>query len=359
MASRVRSAISLIVQRKKNRTVRSPAQPERLPDKAPVPAFAEGPAWKAVGPGWRPLFGSYHNLGFSFEWHEFTAAPQFDWSKSFHPGSLELCLNLEGTGQLSDGKQSVTLPPQHYSFYFQGSPVLTATRNPGERHRFITIELSPAFLQEHFQKQAENLHPVVRSVVRGELRASAVTAPDRLLTTLHQLVESLRHCPVFSPAQEVWFRCKALEVTAHLFFRPPGGEMLCTRAQRLARERVEQARALLKERLQNPPTLEELSKIVHCSPFYLSRLFTQEAGMTMQQYLRRVRMERAAELLRTGQCNVTDAALEVGYNSLSHFSSTFHATFGCCPGLYPLRTPAQQSFASENSPERPGQSTLR
>jgi AraC-like DNA-binding protein len=53
-------------------------------------------------------------------------------------------------------------------------------------------------------------------------------------------------------------------------------------------------------------------------------------------------MERAAELLRTGRCNVTEAAVAVGYNSLSHFSSAFHETFGCCPGLYPLKTPTQK-----------------
>jgi AraC-like DNA-binding protein len=53
-------------------------------------------------------------------------------------------------------------------------------------------------------------------------------------------------------------------------------------------------------------------------------------------------MERAAELLKTGQCNVTEAAMEVGYSSLSHFSSVFHETFGCCPGLFPLKMPAQK-----------------
>ncbi len=97
--------------------------------------------------------------------------------------------------------------------------------------------------------------------------------------------------------------------------------------------------------MQNPPALEELARLVNSSPFYLSRQFTQQAGLTMQQYLRQVRMERAAELLRTGKCNVTETALEVGYNSLSHFSSAFHQTFGCCPGLYPLRTQAQQAVS--------------
>ena len=136
----------------------------------------------------------------------------------------------------------------------------------------------------------------------------------------------------------MWFQCKALELAAQLFFRPPEGEFFCTRAQRAARERVERVRTILRERVSNPPPLEELGRMVGCSPFYLSRLFSQEAGMTIQQYGRQVRMERAAELLRTGKCNVTEAALEVGYNSLSHFSSAFHETFGCCPGLYPIKT---------------------
>ena len=43
----------------------------------------------------------------------------------------------------------------------------------------------------------------------------------------------------------------------------------------------------------------------------------------------------------SGQCNVTEAALEVGYHSLSHFTVAFREMFGCCPGLYPLRTSSQ------------------
>ena len=57
---------------------------------------------------------------------------------------------------------------------------------------------------------------------------------------------------------------------------------------------------------------------------------------------RQARLERAAHLLRAGKHNVTETALEVGYNSLSHFSAAFHEAFGCCPGLYPLQTPTQR-----------------
>lgn len=312
-----------------------------LAGQTPCPLFAEAPAWSEVGPGWRPLFGSFHDLGFGLDWHEFTTRTEFDWSRSFHPGSVEVCLNLEGQGLVADGRQTAELLPQTIGWYFQGRPPLTATRRAGEVHRFLTVEYAPAFLEEHFRDRADQVHPLVRAVARGEATESGVVIPERLGATLHQLVESLRQCPVFKPAQELWFRCKALEVAAHLFFRSAEGELFCTRTQRLARERVEKAKVILKERMQDPPPLEELARLVHCSPFYLSRQFAQTAGVTMQQYLREVRLERAAELLRTGRCNVTEAALEVGYNSLSHFSCAFHETYGCCPALYPLKTRAQ------------------
>ncbi|HMP84191.1 MAG TPA: hypothetical protein PKA41_15950, partial [Verrucomicrobiota bacterium] len=53
--------------------------------------FSEASAWDSIGEGWRPLFGSFRELGFSFEWHDFTTVQDLDWSRSFHPGALELC----------------------------------------------------------------------------------------------------------------------------------------------------------------------------------------------------------------------------------------------------------------------------
>lgn len=313
------------------------------PLRAGLLPFAESLAWQSVGEGWRPLFGKFKEVGLSFEWHDFRSASDLDWARSFHPGSLELCLNLTGNAVLNTGQSPIELPPRSVTFYHQGEPPLVAVRRGGEHHQFITVEFARPFLQEHFRAMLDGLHPVVAAVIQQEPSPSAVSLPGSLGTSLLPLIESLRHPPVFAPAQELWFKCKALELAAQLFFRPPDGELFCTRQQRAAQERVERVRAILSEKLSEPPSLEELGRMVGCSPFYLSRLFSQQAGMTIQQYLRHIRMERAAELLRTGKCNVTEAALEVGYNSLSHFSSAFHETFGCCPGLYPLRTPTQKA----------------
>jgi AraC-like DNA-binding protein len=100
---------------------------------------------------------------------------------------------------------------------------------------------------------------------------------------------------------------------------------------------------LIKRDLVNPPALEEIAKEAACSPFYLSRTFSKEMGQTIPQYLRQLRMEKAALLLKSGEYNVTEVAMEVGYSSLSHFSAAFHQIYGCCPGLYPMTTPTQRA----------------
>jgi AraC-like DNA-binding protein len=100
-------------------------------------------------------------------------------------------------------------------------------------------------------------------------------------------------------------------------------------------DRVARVTAILRARLDAPPSLEELGREVGVSQFYLSRIFSEEMRMTIPQFLRRIRMERAAELLRDGRHNVTEAAFAVGYSSLGHFSKAFCEVIGCCPTLYP------------------------
>jgi len=305
-------------------------------------AFTEAPLWKAVGAGWRPLFGDFRSLGFSFEWHDFWIDTDLDWARSFHPGSLELCLNLEGQAVLNDGRRTVELSPRTRTFYFQGEPPLRGRRLANEQHRFITVEFAPEFLRRSIGKEAKHLHPCVQAVVKETGQRSDLSIPEPLQLGLLNLVESLRQCPVFKPARETWFRCKALELAAQSFFCPPEGELFCTRQQRAVCERVARVREILTADITKPPSLEALGQMVGCSPFYLSRQFSESTGTTIQQFIRETRLEKAAKLLRAGQCNVTEAALEVGYSSLSHFTVAFRERFGCCPGLYVagLKVPA-------------------
>lgn len=310
----------------------------------------ENAVWSAVGAEWRQLGGSFRRHGFSFEWHELEPAMEVDWARSFHQTSVEICLNFEGEGHVAARGERLEFRPRMAGFYFCGREPLEARRRAGERHRFITVELSRDFLATHLNDHRASLHPVVRTALESKDAASAVGQAMPLAARQQELLASLRNPPVLLEAQVLWYQAKAIELVVELLFRPADEqELFCARAKRQAHDRVEKVVAILRQRISDPPSLEELGKLVGCSSFYLSRTFSGEMGMTIPQYLRQLRLERAAELLRSGRYNVTEAAMEVGYSSLSHFSQAFHEQFGCCPGLYPLSTGPQKAL-------RPGRS---
>lgn len=305
----------------------------------------EGRWWGALGAEWRRLGGDFRRHGFSFEWHDFATSGAVDWRASFHEGSVEICLNLGGDGVVEVAGTRMEVRARTAGFYVCGVGPITASRHGGERHRFVTVELAPGFLRRHLASHRGWLHPAVRRMVESDTARSDLGAVVPMTSRQQELLASLRRPPVLLEAQVLWYEAKALEVAVEMLFRPPDREeMFCDRAKRIAHGRVEKVVAILRERLGEPPALEELGRMVACSPYYLSRTFSAEMGMTIPQYLRQLRLERAAELLKSGRFNVTEAALEVGYSSLSHFSQAFHEHFGCCPGLYPVSTGAQRTL---------------
>lgn len=72
-------------------------------------------------------------------------------------------------------------------------------------------------------------------------------------------------------------------------------------------------------------------------PGYLSRLFKQEMGETLSEYLLRIRIEKAAKLLKEGRYKVGEIAGMVGYSTSSYFSIMFKKYTGYSPREYSQR----------------------
>ncbi|HYJ06388.1 MAG TPA: AraC family transcriptional regulator [Chthoniobacterales bacterium] len=298
-------------------------------------AVAERGAWRSVPEGWRQLWGDFDRLGVSIEWHDFQTSRPLDWGLSFHPRSIEFCLNVEGRGAVGDRAQTDYVPSSA-GYYAVTDEPLQASRHARDHHQFVTLEFSNRYLQEQLADCENDLEPQLRAAVFPQKERPIVSAARPMSSDQHQVVASLLRPPVSKAAQSLWYQSKALELMSHFLFTPKDPELFCMRQKRVARDRVERTKGLLARDLAQPPTLEMLGREVGCSPFYLSRSFSREVGLTIPQYLRKLRMERAAELLRSGRYNVTEAATEVGYASLSHFSKAFCETIGCCPVLYPM-----------------------
>ncbi len=98
-------------------------------------------------------------------------------------------------------------------------------------------------------------------------------------------------------------------------------------------ESLKYAREILLDRLESPPSLYELSRLVQINNCKLKKGFKSVFGKTVYEYVREQRLEKAFSLLETGRCNVSEAAFTVGYTNISHFSEAFQKRFGIPPRI--------------------------
>lgn len=296
------------------------------------------PVWTKVQGVWQPLYGGFAERGISVEWHEFQLLDPLAWSESFHENSLEICLNYTGAAELHSRGNRKELGAGQIALYTTREQRPRARRDAESLHRFVTVELSAEYLRTQFGAVLDGLHADILKFLenpdRFEPWLDVGLLPAGLLASRMQMLEP----PVQSAALDAWYQSKVLEVMAQTLFRPDKpAELFCHRYRRINKERVERAKYLIERDLENPPTLEMLAREVDCSPFYLSRLFSEEAGLSMPRYLRLKRVEKAADLMRSRGMNVTEAAMAVGYSSLSAFQKAFAEQFGVSPGVYAAR----------------------
>jgi transcriptional regulator GlxA family with amidase domain len=98
-----------------------------------------------------------------------------------------------------------------------------------------------------------------------------------------------------------------------------------------------QARDLMRECLEEELTLQDLSLEAELSAWHFLRAFRDAFGETPHDYLTRIRLERAKELLTISSRSVTDICLDVGFTSLGSFSTLFRRELGLSPAEFRRR----------------------
>ncbi|NOY65257.1 MAG: AraC family transcriptional regulator [Nitrospirae bacterium] len=100
------------------------------------------------------------------------------------------------------------------------------------------------------------------------------------------------------------------------------------------RERLNRVLVYIQENIDSPLTLQTLAGIACFSPFHFHRIFTAFVGETLSEYIKRVRLERAALKLCYTDLPVTDIALSAGYETPAAFSKAFRQYFGRSPSEF-------------------------
>jgi AraC family transcriptional regulator len=110
------------------------------------------------------------------------------------------------------------------------------------------------------------------------------------------------------------------------------------RPGRIDMRRLRRVAALVRERLHEKLSLADLARQAALTPFHFARSFRLTTGLTPHNFVRAVRMQRAAELARSTLLSTTALAERVGYTNIGHFRGAFVRTFGCTPAALRAKT---------------------
>lgn len=83
--------------------------------------------------------------------------------------------------------------------------------------------------------------------------------------------------------------------------------------------------------------VRELSSLLHLSSSQTLRKIKAATGKSVNQYIRELRLEKAAKLIKETDLTASEIAFQVGFNSASYFNNTFNKYFGITPGEYKTR----------------------
>ena len=81
-------------------------------------------------------------------------------------------------------------------------------------------------------------------------------------------------------------------------------------------------------------SVSDAAELSFMSEVYFRKLFKAEYGISPQKYIIKLRLEKASELIKSGDYSLKEVAIMSGYTDYKYFSTEFKRAFGCSPSEY-------------------------
>jgi len=292
--------------------------------------------------GYRVLYGDFESKGVSLR-RVYTQNSR-NWTQVMESGAIHLFMNLRGNSLVFGPAPRLPMVSKTIGVAHIGdiNGMIACCNVCDEGNEIIVLCVTPEWVNKNFGSRKKSLHENLVMLLDKKTQHSVLLNKVRSMSYLeYELCSSLLAPPVHKDARSFWFLAKILELLSLHLFKSPTLERNKERSggeHGASNKKVDKALIWLEEHYDEPLDLKKMSASMFCSASYLSRVFRESKGITITGKLREIRVEKASELLRGGDYNVTEAAMEVGYNSLSHFTKAFKEVKGINPSEYLKRS---------------------
>ncbi len=98
--------------------------------------------------------------------------------------------------------------------------------------------------------------------------------------------------------------------------------------------RVNKIHEFLMKNYQDKVDLEEVAEVIHMAPASVCRFFKSATGLTVFEYLNKIKIDYSCKLLLNTDLSVVDISYDCGFNNLSHFNKQFRKFLGQTPSQF-------------------------
>jgi len=148
---------------------------------------------------------------------------------------------------------------------------------------------------------------------------------------IQQVINEIINCPYKNELRDLFLLSKSIELLvlqAELYESQRSNNFIKTEKDK---RKLIEAKEFISTKIENPPTIVELSKLVGINEYKLKKGFKELFGTTVFGYIHNLRMSLAKKLLLGTDKTAKEIAYETGYSSPQHFSNVFKKKFGVSP----------------------------
>ncbi len=209
---------------------------------------------------------------------------------------------------------------------------------PGECHNGIADKVDPFryfYLGYVFMEQRDEYSPLLHiKKMFDQVKNPVKTDKFNIQAPFVNIFNEIINVSGFTDLMVKTYLHQIVVLAFRNFFENWEKEYTPQNNDRKSRKAVYEAVNYIDSHLYNISDLSKIAAELGYSYSYLSRIFSFETGLSIQDYYQKKRFEKAVELLKNSGLSITQIAEDLQYQSIHSFSKAFRKNFGISPTVY-------------------------
>lgn len=255
----------------------------------------------------------------------------FDYNIDKSHIQFHFCLKGDSKFQFNNGSYSFPVASGNSILLYNPNQELPIKASLAANSLVLSVLISIKKFHSLFSNQANQISFLNQDNIGNKFYKEKKLAP-MISVVLNQMVQQSVHQSMY----KLYLRAKVFELMSLYFNKDK--EMDIEQCPFLVDDKnikkIRNAKEIIISRMTEPPTLTDLATEVEISLKKLKEGFKQVYGASVYVFLLDYKMQVSKRLLSSGNYNVNEVALKVGYSTATHFINAFKKKFGTTPKKY-------------------------